>query len=83
MFCVELMDGGKSPINPSPPPALAAQMFHQAFPLNRDGLTHSPDHLAQHRGIPPVVSALFNSSVDKSGNGTFFIDCFIALHLEM
>lgn len=66
----------KSPAGMSPPPNIAAHLFndrhmYHSFPINRDSLTYSPDHQAQQKGLPAVVSALFqNSSRDKSGNAT-------------
>jgi hypothetical protein len=61
----DLVEGGKSPVGPSPPPNLASQLY-QSFPINRDTLSHSPD---MHKSLPPAVSALFQNSLERSGNG--------------
>ena len=70
----DMLDGTKSSAGPSPPPHAGASLYGEKhyfhpFPLNKDNLTHGPEHYTQQKNLPPVVSALFqNSALEKSGN---------------
>lgn len=69
-----MLEGSKSSAGASPPHAAGAPQYGEKhyfhpFPINKDNLTHGPEHYTQQKNLPPVVSALFqNSALEKSGN---------------
>ncbi|XP_076472828.1 uncharacterized protein LOC143302173 isoform X2 [Babylonia areolata] len=70
----DMLEGSKSPMGPSPPPhggqpPFGEKPFFHQFPINKDNLTHGPDHNAQHKNFTPIVSALFGA-MEKSGNAS-------------
>ncbi|KAK7087352.1 eukaryotic translation initiation factor 4E transporter-like isoform X2 [Littorina saxatilis] len=75
-YLSEMLEGAKSPSGPSPPPHMMAAMYGERhlphhFPMNKDHLTHGPEHYTQQKNLPPIVSALFqNSAMEKSGNAS-------------
>lgn len=79
-----MLEGAKSPSGPSPPPHMMAAMYGERhlphhFPMNKDHLTHGPEHYTQQKNLPPIVSALFqNSAMEKSGNA-----CELLSHMSL
>ena len=85
LSCTDMLEGSKSSAGPSPPPHAGAALYGEKhyfhpFPINKDNLTHGPEHYTQQKNLPPVVSALFhNSALEKSGNAC---ECWVlCLHI--